>query len=608
MFYSLRNRLIAVFVLLFVLAFGALSILLFDQSRSIIRSYIESSALEKMDEYGSYIDMMQTQIYDLASLVFNSAATDEWEDAVSDKSQPDGEKMLAHLKMSKFLTQTATSYSSISSVGVYHSEGTLVSMGNQVVKDPSFLGQEWYKNFKTQSVRWLAAHTDDVEIRINNNSTHPVVSMLMPIGTFEPSLAKNVLKVNVRADDFLEPLTRIHLGNSGTIYLLDQNGSPLLSQADYDSRADTAGEVKSAREDWRKQGVVYFRNDRGQNQIMVYKKLTLTGWMLVGFVSERDLYGQLFKLRDSIVLLAALLLLLSVFIAFWLSHGITKPLSRLISSMRHVQRGDFDSAENRLPPAGDVRNEVGFATATFRNMIGRLRQHIRTEFELRLLRQQAEYKALLMQINPHFMFNTLELMSSLAMQKRTDDTVAVIESLGKMLRFSLKSDDDLVALQEELKYVRDYAGILQIRFGGRLRLTIGEEGDLARVTVVKFILQPLVENAVKFAFRRQAEARVDIRAERAGGRIRLIVADNGIGMSDLQRRRLLAQADAARTHQILAGGDRQIGLGNVLARCRLHYGSLFEARIVSAEGEGTRIELILPVQEAIAHVPFAHRG
>ncbi|MBO7743741.1 sensor histidine kinase [Paenibacillus sp. MWE-103] len=608
MFYSLRNRLIAVFVLLFVLAFGALSVLLFDQSRSIIRSYIESSALEKMDEYGSYIDMMQTQIYDLASLVFNSAATDEWDDAASDKSLPDGEKMLAHLNMSKFLTQTATSYSSISSVGVYRSEGTLVSMGNQVVKDPSFLGQEWYKNFKAQSVRWLAAHTDDVEIRINNNNTHPVVSMLMPIGTFEPSLAKNVLKVNVRADDFLEPLNRIHLGTSGTIYLLDQNGSPLLSQADYGARADASGEVKAVREDWRKQGVVYFKNDRGENQIMVYKKLTLTGWTLVGFVSERDLYGRLFKLRDSIILLAALLLLLSVFIAFWLSHGITKPLSRLISSMRHVQRGDFDSAESRLPPAGDVRNEVGFATATFRNMIGRLRQHIRTEFELRLLRQQAEYKALLMQINPHFMFNTLELMSSLAMQKRTDDTVAVIESLGKMLRFSLKIDDDLVALREELRYVRDYAGILQIRFGGRLRLAIEEEGDLARVTVVKFILQPLIENAVKFAFLRQAEARVDVRVERADGRVRLTVADNGIGMSDLQRRRLLARSDAARTHQILAGGDRQIGLGNVLARCRLYYGSLFEARIDSAEGEGTRIELTLPAREAIAHVPLAHRG
>ena len=99
---------------------------------------------------------------------------------------------------------------------------------------------------------------------------------------------------------------------------------------------------------------------------------------------------------------------------------------------------DFDGAENRIPADEKVRNEVSYVTTTFRNMVSRLRYHIKTEFELKLLKQQAEYKALLMQINPHFLFNTLELLSSLAMQQRTQDTVRVIEALGKMMRFSLK--------------------------------------------------------------------------------------------------------------------------------------------------------------------------
>ncbi|WP_338027745.1 sensor histidine kinase [Cohnella thermotolerans] len=415
--------------------------------------------------------------------------------------------------------------------------------------------------------------------------------------------------MNVSADYFLEPLSRIHLGESGTIYLLDQNGTPLLSQAEYNSRSGMAGsEVQAIRDGSRKQGVVYFKNGRGQTQILVYKKLALTNWMLVGFVSEQDLYAQLFKLRNSIVLLAAALLLLSLFIAFWLSHGITKPLSRLVSAMRHVQRGDFDSAESRLPPEGSVRNEVGFAAATFRNMVGRLRQHIQSEFELKLLRQQAEYKALLMQINPHFLFNTLELLSSLAMQGRTDDTVKVIESLGKMLRFSLKISDDVIGLREELKYVRDYAAILRIRFGDRLRLSIEEEGKLDRVVIVKFVLQPLIENAVKYSLRQQSEARVDIRVRRTEGRVHLSVADNGPGMTEERIRQLLESAATSRLDQILASRERQIGLGNVLARCRLYYGSLFEVRMESAVGEGTRIELILPAREAHAYVPSVDRG
>lgn len=94
MFYSLKSRLIAIFCLLFVLSFVTLSILLFNESRSIIRSYIESSALEKMDEYGSYIDMVQTQIYDLASIVFNSDITNNWDAVASDSASTEGEKIL----------------------------------------------------------------------------------------------------------------------------------------------------------------------------------------------------------------------------------------------------------------------------------------------------------------------------------------------------------------------------------------------------------------------------------------------------------------------------------------------------------------------------------
>ncbi|CAM3844906.1 sensor histidine kinase [Cohnella lubricantis] len=600
MFYSLRSRLITFFVLLFVLSFGALSILIFNESRSIIRSYIESSALEKMDEYGSYVDMVQTQIYDLASLVFNSEQTDEWDAAISDPTLTDGEKMLAHIKMSGYLTQTVNSYSSVSSAAIYRTDGTWISMYDQVVHDESITGQLWYKRFREENVRWMSAHIDEVEQRIHNNH-HPVVSMLMPLSTFEPSTTRYILKVNVSADYFLKPLNRIHLGDSGSIYLLDQDGSPLLSPDEYGAvAADAGSEVTAKLDDWHKQGVAYFKNGQDEMQILVFKKVGVTNWMLVGLVPERDLYANLFSLRNSIIALAALLLLVSLLIAFWLSLGITKPLSRLVSAMRHVQRGDFASAESRLPPARIVRNEVGFATATFRNMIGRLRQHIQNEFELKLLRQQAEYKALLMQINPHFLFNTLELLSSLAMQRRTDDTVRVIESLGKMLRFSLKISDDLVELREELRYVRDYAAILQVRFGGRLRLGLEEEGDLEDVVIVKFILQPIIENAVKYSLKQQEEARVDVRVRRRDGRLHLSVADNGPGMPEELARQLRNPAAANHPHRVLASREGQIGLGNVIARCRLYYGSRFELRLDSLPGEGTHIELILPAQEVTA--------
>ncbi|MFS0724067.1 cache domain-containing sensor histidine kinase [Paenibacillus sp. 1P07SE] len=606
MFYSLKSRLIAVFILLFVLTFGTLSVVLFNEARTIIRSYIESSALEKMEEYGSYVSMVQTQVYDLASIVFNSEQTRIWDNKVSDPEASAGDKMFAHIEMSAFLTRTTNSYSSVSNVAIYRQEGVWVGAEQAIVQETDYMQQSWYIDFFAQGRHWMSAHTDEAELMRNN--PHPVVSMLMPIGTFEPTLAKSVMKVNVSADYFLRPLSRIHLGESGTIYLLDDRGQPVLGQSTFGDYPGTGEALKEIRSGGSRSGVIYREDGQGMGDIIVFKKLPRTNWTLVGFVTEEDLYAPLFKLRNSIVVFASILLVVAVLLAVWLSHGVTKPLSRLVLAMRQVQRGDFDSAEQRLPePRQTMASEIGFATSTFRTMVGQLRQHIKTEFELKLLRQQAEYKALLMQINPHFLFNTLELMSSLAMQRRTEDTVEVIESLGKMMRFSLKFSDDLVMLEEELRYVRDYMTILQVRFGERLEIRLTQDGELERIRVIKFILQPLIENAVKYSFREQAQARVHIDISRREGRLCLIVSDNGPGIPYEVGEQLRQQLASVQVETMLDNRTGQIGLGNVLARCRLYYGDQFEMHWGPGLDGGTRIELSLPAQEVERDVPRIDR-
>ncbi|SFD72533.1 two-component system, sensor histidine kinase YesM [Paenibacillus catalpae] len=605
MLYSLKSRLIIAFVLLFVLSFGVMTLLLFKESRAIIRSYVESSALEKMDEYGSFIDMAQSQMYDFSSLVFNSDLTHRWELTITDPNLSPGEKSLANITFSRFLTQTTNNYSIVSSVFIYREDGLRIGMNNEVAFDPSFKEEAWYRDFKERSVRWVPAHLDPYSQQYYNK---PVISLLMPIGQFEPALAKTVMKVNISSAYLLDPLNRIHLGESGTIFLLNELLGPMLSQAEYGQHADKTELIEKLSGERQKQGVEYTSGQAKGDDIVVYKKLGRTDWMLVGFVSEVDLYGKLYTLRDSIVTFAILLFLVSVFIAIWLSHGITRPLTRLVLAMRHVQRGDFAGAEERIPTVRSVKSEVSFVTMTFRKMVGQLRSHIQTEFELKLLRQQAEYKALLMQINPHFLFNTLELMSSLAMQKRTDDTVDVIESLGKMLRFSLRISDDVIRLKEELNYVQDYLSILEVRFGDKLHVTMEADEGLEKVMIIKFILQPLIENAVKYSFRQSPKAIVHIRISRHNGQLRLSVSDNGPGMPEELLVKLKDQSVSVQLDQMLTSRSREIGLGNVLARCRLYYGELFDLHIESVPGEGTVIELILPIREEHAHVPSIDRG
>lgn len=590
----MKNRLIAFFVLLLVLSFGTMSFLIFRESRNIIRSYIESSALEKMDEYGSFVNMAALQIYDLSSLVFNNEVTKNWNNTVSDPDLSEGEKMLANISMSGFLTHAVNSYSGVSSVTLYRQDGLTVGNDNMVFFDRSFTSSDWYQDFMTRGTHWVSAHTDPVEVK--RARQYPVLSLLLPVGVFEPSLAKTVMKVNVSSDFFLEPLNRIHLGESGTIFLLDGEGSPILSQDQINAHPEAVRQVDAIRLSAPRQGVEYLRNKDGKTDILVYKKLNQNNWLLVGLVPEADLYASLYNLRTTIIIFTSFLLIAAIFVAMWLSYGITKPLSRLASAMRYVQKGDFALAEGRIPPEKSVRNEVGFVTSAFRNMVLQLEHHIKTEFELKLLRQQAEYKALLLQINPHFLFNTLELLSSLSMQQRTEDSVKVIESLGKMLRFSLKVSVDLIPVKEEMAYLQYYISILEVRFRERLRITLDVEGEPGRREMVKFILQPLVENAVKYSFVHQAVAEVRVSVKIGSDKLRLLVSDNGPGMPEGLAEKLYEESAHSRLDQVL-NNSGQIGLRNVLARCNLYYGAGFTFAIRSGDGLGTAIELVLPIGE-----------
>jgi two-component system sensor histidine kinase YesM len=150
--------------------------------------------------------------------------------------------------------------------------------------------------------------------------------------------------------------------------------------------------------------------------------------------------------------------------------------------------------------------------------------------------------------------------------------------------------------------------ILEVRFGDKLHLSIEVDKGLDDAMIIKFILQPLIENAVKYSFLQSPEALVSIRVRREDDCIRLSVADNGPGMPAELLRKLTDQAAYAQLDQILTSRSREIGLGNVLARCKLYYGELFGLRIESVPGEGTVIELILPFREEHVHVSSVDRG
>lgn len=587
------------FILLIVVSFSVMALLLFNSSKTIISSYIEESALEKMQEYSSYVEMLQNQVYDSASLVYNSDVIHNWDRVQADENMSDGAKMLANISLSEYLTQVTNSYTPLANITVYRQPNVWISGENFIKRSEAFVDESWYIDIRERERYWSPASIDMVEEAKGNQNR--MVSMTMPLDTYNPAIANSYLKINVSEAYFLEPLERLHLGETGQIYLIDRNGQMLLTgQAQHieEHQRSYLDEMKSINDS---EGRLLRTNTSGEKEMIVYKRLPKTKWVLVGIVTEKDLYSQLNDLRNTVVVLVSILLLASIIVTLVFSHSISKPLNSLVAAMRHLRRGDFVQAENRMMNEKSSTMEIAFVIDVFKNMIDQLRQYISKEYQLTLLKQKAEYKALIMQINPHFLFNTLEMISSLALQNRGKETSKMILSLGHMMRYSLKVSDDLVYLREELRFINHYLDIIRVRYQDRSHIELSVHGDIDELLILKLVMQPIIENAVKYSSQQQDFIQIAIHITRTKQHLHIAISDNGPGFTSDEKYQLMHQIEKQWRSKQYDEKDRHIGLQNVLLRGYAVYGEQFHYSLETSSFGGAEVSLYVPLKEEAQH-------
>jgi two-component system sensor histidine kinase YesM len=235
-----------------------------------------------------------------------------------------------------------------------------------------------------------------------------------------------------------------------------------------------------------------------------------------------------------------------------------------------------------------------------------LKNLIETEYEANLRQKDAEYKALLLQINPHFLNNTLEIIGGLAMQGKNKQVMDVSIHLGRMMRYSLNTHSDVVNLGEELKYIRSYTEIVKLRYEDAISIEIEVDLETRSLPIIKFILQPLVENAVKYSFIEKTSAEIFIKTKQSNYLVFIVIEDKGIGMSEEVISDLMSVETKNDSNSVLMSKGSSIGLRNVLSRLKLNYGPNFSYMIESERNAGTRITLCINTDRGDRHVEGDH--
>lgn len=327
----------------------------------------------------------------------------------------------------------------------------------------------------------------------------------------------------------------------------------------------------------------------GKDHFVFYQKLHASDWVLIAQVPKSELFSEISDLRRNLLLGSIAWFIATIVVSYALSSNIARPLAKLAKAIGFIERGEFNIAKRQIPVLKSYNSEIGSVIKVFGYMTDRLKHLIETEFEANLRRKNAEYKALLLQINPHFMNNTLELIGALAAQGKNREVMDVSVSLARMMKYSLDTHSDLVKLSEEIAYIHHFADILKLRYEDQIHIKIDEDPETKQMTTIKFILQPLVENAVKYSYENKKFADISIMTRKTPDGYMIQVEDKGSGMSPEFVSRLMSEESKKEGIEVLESAGRSIGFRNVIARMKLYYNDRFQWEIVSVKNEGTKI-------------------
>ncbi|MBD2867372.1 cache domain-containing sensor histidine kinase [Paenibacillus arenilitoris] len=335
-----------------------------------------------------------------------------------------------------------------------------------------------------------------------------------------------------------------------------------------------------------KVGVSSIRGVSDKPLVAVKTTTNRLGWSLAAFIEEEYFYKDLQQLNYNYRTASVVWVIILLFSAFLLSRSFTNPIRRFVEKMDRLNDVQVVA---KLPVTR--KDEIGKLTQSYNAMLERIQSLLQKTKSAEEQKKEYELKMLRSQIAPHFLYNTLACISSLARQQRTDEVRETIRSLVKLLAFSFDKQSEYVSIEEELEGLRMYMHIQQVRYGEQYRYRLDLDPGLHAYRILKLTLQPLVENALFHGIAPRNGGQITIKGRLERGIIRLYVRDDGVGMSCGEARRLLdEEREQERSKYRFTG----IGLRNVHERIRIHYGEPYGLRIGSARGAGTVIRVAIP--------------
>ncbi len=452
----------------------------------------------------------------------------------------------------------------------------------------------FYENVKSENISFLKDYEERLDHwvstpRVNGVNLYPsgmtekypetMVSKCFPIMD-ESGKKIGVLAAQVNSAVFENYFSDTQKGLSGETIVIDETGLPVLysNRKLYEHFSECLDENLEMRSRWKtiKLG--------GKEYMLIQRDVENIRAKLFIFIPMQDILFNISVLTKFLLLICFIVLLVSILCTAVISRYFYRPIGVLKSSMHQVKDGNLSVtiAETRKDDFQDIYD-------TFNDMTCRLEQLIQTVAEERTLNESAELRLLQEQLNPHFLYNTLDSIYSIAKIHKEEQIAEIVAAMSRFFRVSLSNGKNIVTMAEAADIARSYLIIQKIRFGNRINYSIEIEEGLVKIQVPKLLLQPIVENSIYHGIeRKKGGGTIQIRISFLDEFCCIKVADDGIGMETEQLEEIKKQLYSDEACQYFA-------VRNLAKQLRILYKGKEKIRIDSKIGEGTCVTILLPV-------------
>lgn len=412
---------------------------------------------------------------------------------------------------------------------------------------------------------------------INDADTIQMIKMVKDLQTYKPI---GYIRFGLKRNYIEKMAKNINFGSDGGVVIFDENLNKISGIA-HDSVLSKLLKEKPS--------IGNFSYSEGKNEYTaVHIHSDSTGWTTVGVIPLRYINKDLAGIQYLTVIIIVLTIIIGVTVSVIIAQSLILPLENTVNALEKFSRGDFAVRlkENRC-------DEIGKLNRIFNKAIKEINELMQKVTQSEILNKEMEFKTLQSQMNPHFLYNTLDTINWLAFKEKQTEICNLVAAISSLIRASISNKKSIITIEQELDYVKNYIYIQHIRYKDRFDIIYDIDESLLKQAVPKLIIQPIVENAIIHGIENSKNKNLlYISVKRENECIIIIVKDTGIGMTDEKVSELLKEP-------LNAEGDEQkahtnLGLYAVHKRIQLMYGDLYGLTVQSQAGEGTTVTLHIP--------------